>query len=63
MEKVLKTISECRNCSHSVLFVSSDAKFKILACTKTATVLKVIHPDDNYFCGIPEDCPLPDFKE
>lgn len=63
MAKVLVTIDNCRNCSYSVLFISKDAKFSILACDKTERVLKVVHKDDDYNCGIPDDCPLSDFIE
>ena len=63
MKKVLTTIISCRHCSHSVLFVSADADFTILACDKTERVLSVVHKTESHECDIPEDCPLPDFVE
>lgn len=63
MEKVLTTIISCRDCTHSVLFVSADAGFAILACNKTERVLRAVHKNESYEVDIPEDCPLPDFIE
>ena len=63
MKKVLTTIISCRDCSHSVLFTSADAGFAILACNKTERVLRVVHKNESYEVGIPDDCPLPDFIE
>lgn len=63
MAKVLVTISDCRNCEHSILFLSKDAKFSILACGKTERVLKIVHENEPCDCDIPDGCPLPDFVE
>lgn len=63
MEKVLKTITSCHECDMSVLFQSRDADFAILACVKNERVLKVVRQNETYECDIPNDCPLPDFKE
>ena len=63
MEKVLTTIISCRDCTHSVLLVSADAGFAVLACNKTERVLRVVHKNESYEVDIPEDCPLPDFIE
>lgn len=59
MEKVLVTINNCRHCSYSILFMSKEANFSILACNKTARVLKVVHSGEDYDYDIPDDCPLP----
>ena len=63
MAKILTTITSCRDCSHSVLFQSSEAQFSIIACAKNESVLKIVRKNGNYDCDIPNDCPLPDFKE
>lgn len=59
MEKILVTIDNCRYCSYSILFMSKEANFSILACNKTKRVLKVVCDDEYYDCDIPDDCPLP----
>lgn len=63
MEKILVTIDNCRHCSHSILFMSKEANFSILACNKTKRVLKVVHNNEDCDCDIPDDCPLSDFVE
>ena len=63
MSKVIKATSSCVNCTHSVLFVSAEADFTILACRKNEKAIQVVHRGGIFDCEIPDDCPLPDFVE
>lgn len=65
MEKVLISISDCKQCSHSTHFTTNSVNYSVIVCDKTRTILLVTDKDAVYSTDIkiPANCPLPDFIE
>lgn len=65
MEKVLISISDCKQCSHSTHFTTNGIDYSILVCDKTRTILLVTDKGkvDQIAVAIPANCPLPDLIE
>ena len=65
MEKVLITVSDCKQCRHSSYLTTNSIDYEVVVCDKTRTILLVadrgtVSSND---IKIPANCPLPDFIE
>lgn len=65
MAKVLTTVSDCKQCSHSSCLTTNSINYEVVVCDKTRTILLVA--DQGTVClkdiKIPANCPLPDLVE
>ena len=64
MAKVLLTIGDCKQCTHSTHLTDKDVDYSIVVCNKTRRVLLVVDKGtvNIHKIAIPNDCPLPDFR-
>ena len=65
MEKVLTTVSDCKQCRHSSCLTTNSIDYEVVVCDKTRTILLVadrgtVSLND---IKIPANCPLPNFIE
>lgn len=65
MVKVLITVSDCKQCSHSSHFTTNSINYEVVVCDKTRTILLVADKGTVYSTDIkiPANCPLPDLVE
>lgn len=65
MAKVLITVSDCKQCSHSSCLTTNSINYEVVVCDKTRTILLVADQGTIYShdIKIPANCPLPDLIE